>query len=223
MKLRSGKILAQQTVQPENLNRCVICRRDFNHVIIQHGNCKHSAYCMPCFVELVKSFFKNDFSFPGIKCPICKHFTSHMLNIDISDFINRFVDYDEKFFTMIKMYLEKTSFVNFDMKTLKEIVSEYYINKHTNDGRMNLLKVSECDELLRIAQKFLVSQSNNNNYQILNLLVCSCREPWDVEPKLGNYGICYHGNMGETHDKFRLITQLQNNHRVIMSQFSKLF
>jgi hypothetical protein len=67
------------------------------------------------------------------------------------------------------------------------------------------LTVSQANKILGMAEKLGIREKRG----MPNLIVQLCHLPWDVDLKLGTYGLCYYGNFGDAPSLQRAIDMLR--------------
>lgn len=170
-------------------DHCVICFEE-DISLIKFYKCQHQCICLECYLKVEN---KRTFT-----CPLCRTI------VEQTDALRKLYPISDEYFGFLKMYL-KTVKTNRLKNTCKTLYDSY-----KNLEIKCKLSIDQCEILLRLV----------NECEILRqIIVCMCIEPWKIDVKLGNSGVCYYGNLGvEPKDLLKMINILENNYKTLINQ-----
>jgi len=157
----------------EEEKECVICYEE-DVKLIKFKWCKHKCICLDCYLKM------DPINEP-IKCPLCRGEIRYTDGYNKSEAINKIFYDDTIYYNFLKNYLSTI--------TLPQRENTIYESYENIPLKMKFT-VYQCECLLDIIK-------NSDEYILRHMIVSMCREPWNIDVKLGKSGVCYYGNMGE--------------------------
>lgn len=100
------------------------------------------------------------------------------------------------------------------IKSLCDALLEHATDGDDDGRRYPLLTVDACERLLVECDHLGLNEIQNGD-KLHNVLVSFCREPWNVDAKVGSHGVCYHGNMGSAPTVLEAVRCIERNLRYI--------
>lgn len=195
---------------PDKDGKCTMCMD--NMAEITFTGCGHKLFCIACYIHGFSDYKKC--STCDMDTDIIKGDIDKLLKLITSDMLNK------GFYEFLSSYLDMITVTSNPKKAIKEITNQYkeYYDSSLYHSRIT---VSQTEILLQkcISKGFFDPQTNSH-YQLRNLLVALCIEPWRVDLKLGGHGVCYHGNMGDAPSIRKLVELLYyNNDKLLNNTF----
>lgn len=154
---------------------------------ITYESCGHKLLCFGCYsvnINKIDKCVKCDTKIGRVTGDLdacIMLFREEMLNDNIYEFISSYLD-------MVT--------VTSCAKTVMKEITDQYNEICKMEGQHIRITVDQTELLLKkcISKGFF----DEPHGKLRNLLVALCIEPWKVDVKLGSYGVCYHGNFGDT-------------------------
>ncbi len=180
---------------------CCICLEIVEN-LIKFNPCDHQNICIKCFLKTRWN-----------QCPICRQKILYSNGCDISIIVQNMCDLElaEKYFKSTQNYLNTQNKDKICLETISKTIFQIYQN--FADKKICLVSVDQCETLLKI-----IIDKYTGCHHLERILVCSCREGWKIDMKLGADGIRYYGNRGKIPNSIETtMSYVKSNHRTMMS------
>ena len=181
-------------------DHCVICFEE-DISLIKFYKCQHQCICLECYLKVEN---KKNFT-----CPLCRTIVARTDGYNRSLTLRKLYPMSDEYYGFLKMYLGavKTNRLKNTCKILYDSYKNLEIKYKLKKCKLN---IDQCENLLRLV----------GDYEVLRqIIVCMCIEPWKIDVKLGNSGVCHYGNLGEEpKDLIKMIHILESNYKTLITK-----